>query len=232
MDIADVAYDYFLSNGMPETTLNSRAGETVRIRIINGSATTYFHVNFAGGPLTIINADGQRVQPVEKNILLIGVAETYDVIVRVPADGSYELRASAHDGSGFTSTWLGEGPKFAANSIPQPDLYKPMHSAGMGSLFALTPAGSIGMPNHMIEKGHFDKPGMGHSVHQAPQGPSDGMSRHDMSETTHHPQIEELEVKEHQMESDPSHGMMHEGVLSALARLTNTSKQLHQQDCR
>ena len=51
----------------------------------------------------MVGADGLGVEPFEVDRLLIGVAETYDVIVRVPADGSYELRATAHDASGYTS---------------------------------------------------------------------------------------------------------------------------------
>ena len=48
MDIADIAYDRFLANGKPETHLDAKPGETIRLRIINGSATTYFHLEFAG----------------------------------------------------------------------------------------------------------------------------------------------------------------------------------------
>jgi hypothetical protein len=167
MDIADVAYDFFLSNGEPETALRAEHGDTVRLRIINGSATTYFHLNFSGGPMTIISADGQLVQPVEKDLFLIGVAETYDVIVSLPGSGSYELRATAHDGSGFTSAWLGTGPRHPARQIPKPNLYEPMGHGDMGSVFALTPAGSMGMPDSAVEAGMFDQPGMSHQMHDA-----------------------------------------------------------------
>ena len=76
MDIADVAYDRFLANGKPETTLHAKLGETVRLRIIDGSATTYFHLEYAGSPMTIIAADGIAVKPFKENRFLIGVAET------------------------------------------------------------------------------------------------------------------------------------------------------------
>ena len=66
MDIADVAYNYFLANGQPEMTINAKAGALVRLRLINGSATTYFHLEYGGGPMTIISADGLQVQPVEE----------------------------------------------------------------------------------------------------------------------------------------------------------------------
>lgn len=163
MDISDVAYDYFLANGTPQHALLARKGETVRIRIINGSATTYFHINYAAGPMTIISADGQLVEQLEKEIFLIGVAETYDVLVKIPNDGAYELRATAHDGSGFASTWLGSGRKYPAPSIPMPNLYVPMQHGG-GSLFALTPPGTMGMPDQLIEQGYFDQPGMMHGM--------------------------------------------------------------------
>ena len=95
MDIADVAYDHFLANGQPGDRPGRRAGlRRVRLRIVDGSATTYFHLEFAGGPLTIVAADGQDVEPVEEGRFLIGVAETYDVLVRVPAAGAWELRAT------------------------------------------------------------------------------------------------------------------------------------------
>ncbi len=183
MDIADVAYDYFLSNGKPETTLESNGGEVVRLRVINGSATTYFHLNFAGGPMKIISADGQLVQPVDKDLFLIGVAETYDVLVTVPDRGSYELRATAHDGSGYTSTWLGKGKKHPTRAIPLPNLYEPMAHGMMGSLLSLTPAGSIGMPDRMVKKGVYDKPGMSHSEHGMADGSMTKMSGHQMENT-------------------------------------------------
>ena len=126
MDIADIAYDYFLTNGHPETQIEAHPGETVRLRVINGSATTYFHLNFSGGPMTIIGSDGKLLQPVESDLFLIAVAETYDVIVTIPHEGAYEFRATAHDGSGFTSNGLGTGTRYPAKSIPKPNLYEPM----------------------------------------------------------------------------------------------------------
>ncbi|MBU1345049.1 MAG: multicopper oxidase domain-containing protein, partial [Proteobacteria bacterium] len=160
MDIADVAYDYFLANGKPETFLSAAAHDMVRLRIINGSATTYFYLEFAGGPLKIISADGQTVQPVNQKRFLAGVAETYDVLLSPPGPGSYEFRATAHDGSGFSSVWIGSGKRFAAPDIPTPNLYQAMEQGDLKTAFALTPNSSIGMTDRMIEHGQFDTPGM------------------------------------------------------------------------
>lgn len=211
MDIADIAYDYFLSNGQPETMLEAHQGETVRLRVINGSATTYFHLNFSGGPMTIISADGQLVQPVENDLFLIGVAETYDVLVTIPEQGSYEFRATAHDGSGFTSTWLGTGTKYPARAIPKPNLYKPMEHGEMGSIFALTPAGTMGMSDSMVHKGVFDKPGMAHGAHDMSHGARMERQGHRTGNDLNQPMQHGLMHKSHKVEeADMGHeGMQH-----------------------
>jgi CopA family copper-resistance protein len=160
MDLSDVYYDRFLLNGAVQQTLASQPGETIRLRVIDGSASTFFFVQFAGGPLRVIAADGQPVQPFDEQRLLIGVAETYDVIVTVPAEGSYEFRATAHDGSGQTSLWIGSGPRHAAPDIPFPNLYVNMGGLTLKRVLALTPGGSMGMPGHAVRAGKFDQPGM------------------------------------------------------------------------
>ncbi len=162
MDIADVAYDAFLLNGAEAEELEARPGETIRLRVIDGSATSFFHLQFAGGPLTIIAADGQAVEPViQKEPLLIGIAETYDVLVTVPESGGrYEFRATAHDASGHASLWIGSGERHAAPAMPAPFVYDTMDMFSWRNLLALTPAGSMGMPDPMVEAGMFDEPGM------------------------------------------------------------------------
>lgn len=160
MDISDVAYDRFLANGKPESTLPAEPNSTVRLRIIDGSSTSYFHLEFAGGPMTIVAADGQDVMPVEEQRFLVGVAETYDVLIRVPASGAYEFRATAHDGSGFASVWIGSGQRRPASDVPLPNLYGAMGHMHMANIFSLTPAGTMGMSDHDVEAGKFDRPGM------------------------------------------------------------------------
>jgi hypothetical protein len=160
MDIADVAYDRFLANGQPEILLPAPLGKTMRLRLVNGSATTYFHLEFAGGPMTIVAADGQEVEPLNEQRLLMAVAETYDVLVQMPTDGAYEFRATAHDGSGFASVWLGEGTLHPAPEVVRPNLYHTMGHLGLKEIFALTPAGSMGMADEAVAAGRFDQPGM------------------------------------------------------------------------
>jgi len=161
MDLADVAYDAFLINGKKSSVLKAKPGETIRLRIIDGSASSFFHLQYAGGPMKIIAADGQDVKGVDlKKPLLIGVAETYDVLVKVPANGAYEFRATAHDGSGYASLWIGSGKKVAAPAMPKPFVYDTMDMFGWKKMFAMTPAGTMGMPDSEVRAGKFDQPGM------------------------------------------------------------------------
>lgn len=160
MDLSDVYYDRFLLNGAPEQSLDAQPGEKIRLRVIAGSASTYFYLQFAGGPLQVIAADGLPVRPFDERRLLIGVAETYDVIITVPADGSYEFRATAQDGSGRASLWIGAGPRHAAPDIPYPNLYSNMGGLSLKRVLALTPGGSVGMPGNEVRAGKFDRPGM------------------------------------------------------------------------
>jgi len=131
MDLSDVYYDAFLINGKQNSTYKAKAGEKIRLRIINGSASTYFYVQYADGPLHIVSADGVDVKPFDQEKLLISVAETYDAIVTVPENGAFELRATAQDGSGKASIYLGRGEKVSVKGLPKPNLYAMKCGASM-----------------------------------------------------------------------------------------------------
>jgi FtsP/CotA-like multicopper oxidase with cupredoxin domain len=104
-DIADVTgatYTY-LMNGMDAAgnwTGRFARGERVRLRLINGSAMSFFNLRIPELPMTVVAADGQDVQPVETDEIQIGVAETYDVIV-APDDRAYTIFAESLDRSGY-----------------------------------------------------------------------------------------------------------------------------------
>jgi len=136
-DVADVAYDAFLINGNQVLNLDGHSGKKVRLRIINAGSSSYFYLNYAGGNMTVIAADGKDVVPFETDKLLISVAETYDVIIDVPENGTYEFRSTAQDGSGFASLYLGQGNKISAPPIPPPDLYR---NPGMQSMAGMKSA--------------------------------------------------------------------------------------------
>ncbi len=121
-DIADVYYPAFLINGEEKVEYPQfKAGEKVRLRIIDGGASTSFWMTFGGKTPTLISADGLDVVPVKKNKTFIGVAETYDFIVEIPQDGKIEFRITAQDGSGMASAFLGSGKVLEAQDVPRPD---------------------------------------------------------------------------------------------------------------
>ena len=124
MDVSDVGYAAFLINGKRSTQIEGKPGERVRLRVINAGAATYFYLNSSTGPMTIVAADGPPVQPVKVDRLLMAIAETYDVIVTLPAIGQYELRATAVDGSGHVSAFIGSGERHPAIDPPKVNLYQ------------------------------------------------------------------------------------------------------------
>lgn len=123
MDISDVYYPAFIINGAESREYpDFEPGESVRLRFINAAASTQFWLTFGGETPLLIAADGLDVVPVERNKTFIAVAETYDFIVTIPESGKLEVRASAQDGTGQTSAFLGQGQVLTAPSVPKPDL--------------------------------------------------------------------------------------------------------------
>ena len=126
-DIADIYYPAFLVNGQQQPEYpDFKAGEKVRLRIINGSASTQFWMTFGGDMPTLISADGLNVAPIQKNKTFIAIAETYDFIVTVPQNGKIEFRAMAQDGSGTATAFIGNGKVLPAKVVSKPDKIKMM----------------------------------------------------------------------------------------------------------
>ncbi|MNJ85397.1 Copper resistance protein A precursor [compost metagenome] len=121
MDVSDVYYDKFLINGHNESQLSQfKGGDKVRLRISNGGASTYFWLTYAGGKITVVANDGNDVEPVEVDRLIIAVSETYDVIVTIPEDNtSFEFLATAEDRTKSTSLYLGSGIKQLTSPLPK-----------------------------------------------------------------------------------------------------------------
>ncbi len=152
-DIADVSgatYTYLI-NGMATAqnwTGLFKPNERVRLRIINASAMTNFNVRIPGLAMTVVAADGQRVQPVETDEFQIAIAETYDIIVRPNAPQSYGVIAEAIDRSGLCRATLAPAIGMAAPVPPLRD--RPLLSmADMGM-----DHGSEGMDHDMATMNH------------------------------------------------------------------------------
>ncbi len=131
MDVSDVYYNKFLMNGQEKNYFkDAKPGEVIRLRIINGSASSYFTLQYGMSYMRLIAADGINVTPVSVSKLEIAVAETYDVLITVPETGAAELRATSWDVAGFSSGYFGNGTIMNAPDIPKLDYFKMMREMG------------------------------------------------------------------------------------------------------
>ncbi len=127
MDVSDVYYEKILMNGKPSTDLTAidgkelKVGDKVRLRISNGGASSYFWLTYAGGKITVVANDGNDVEPVEVDRLIIAVSETYDIVVTIPAENTaFEFLATTEDRTNSASLYIGKGIKQLKS--PQPRL--------------------------------------------------------------------------------------------------------------
>ncbi|MCF6307069.1 MAG: multicopper oxidase domain-containing protein [Flavobacteriaceae bacterium] len=121
-DIADIYYPAFLINGKETIEYPEfKPGEKVRLRIIDGGASTSFWMTFGGGDPVLVSADGLDIVPVKKNKTFIAIAEAYDYIVTIPENGKIEFKITAQDGSGTASAFLGKGETLNAPDVIRPD---------------------------------------------------------------------------------------------------------------
>jgi CopA family copper-resistance protein len=179
-DLADVTgatYTY-LMNGQPPAanwTGVFAAGERVRLRIINGSAMSYFDLRIPGLSLTVVAADGQPVRPVTVDELRIAVAETYDVIVEPAGQEAFTIFAQAMDRTGYAAGTLALRGGLAA-PIPELDRRVVLTMADMGhggpghDPSAMPPAGS---PTPSAPDPAAGDPHAGHTM-PAPSDPHAG----------------------------------------------------------
>jgi CopA family copper-resistance protein len=120
LDVSGAAYTYLVNGHGPQENWTGQfvRNERVRLRIINASAMTIFNVRIPGLAMTVVQADGENVRPVEIDELQITVAETYDVIVTPTEDRAYAIVAEAMDRSGMGCATLAPRPGMRAEAPP------------------------------------------------------------------------------------------------------------------
>ncbi|HUX33383.1 MAG TPA: copper resistance system multicopper oxidase [Gemmatimonadaceae bacterium] len=166
-DISDVSGYTFLLNGQSAAknwTGLFRAGERVRLRLINGSAMTYFDVRIPGLEMVVVQADGQDVEPVTVDQIRIAVAETYDVIVQPRGGTAYTIFAQAMDRTGYARGTLAEQVGVSAPVPPMdPRPVRTMADMGMGAMAGMDMKGSSQMPGMDMPAAGASPPTMGHA---------------------------------------------------------------------
>jgi CopA family copper-resistance protein len=173
-DLADVSGFSFLVNGKApdeNETFLFRKGERVRLRLINGSAMTFFDVRLPGLKMTVVAADGNEVEPVVVDEMRMGIAERYDVIVEPQEERPYTLFAESLDRTGFAratlATAMGE-----AGPIPERRPRALLTMADMGGVHAghtgaQLPVESATASGHRAHGAHDAAATTDHSAHAA-----------------------------------------------------------------
>ncbi|MBR9753566.1 MAG: copper resistance system multicopper oxidase [Gammaproteobacteria bacterium] len=167
-DIADVTgstYTYLLNGHSPEENWSAlfKRGETVRLRVVNGSAMSYFDLRIPGLKMTVVAADGQPVQPVEVDELRIAVAEAYDVLVTPEDDKAYTIFAEAMDRSGYARATLAPRPGMEA-PVPERRQIADRGMEAMGAHAGMEHSKMAGMDHsQMAGMDHSQMAGMDHS---------------------------------------------------------------------
>jgi CopA family copper-resistance protein len=177
-DLADVSaqtYTYLLNGVAPAGNWTGlfRPGEKVRLRFINSGAMTFFDVRIPGLKMTVVQTDGQDVDPVTVDEIRLGVAETYDVIV-APKDEAYTIFAQSMDRTGYVRGTLAAR---AGLSAPVPTVDKPQ---------PLTMGDMMGAMDHSAHGGApgaaGPDPHAGHAGHSMPAGKPKPRVRHARTE--------------------------------------------------
>lgn len=133
-DVTGYTFTYLMNGLSPAGNWMGlfRPGERVRLRLINAASMTFYDVRIPGLSMTVVQADGQNVQPVVVDELRMGVAETYDVIVEPAEDRAYTIFAETMDRSGYARGTLASRPGMSAE-IParRPRPLRTMEDMGM-----------------------------------------------------------------------------------------------------
>ena len=175
-DISDVtgfAYTYLMNGKTPEEGWKAlfKAGEKVRLRLINAAAMTIFDVRIPGLKMTVVASDGQNIQPVSVDEFRIGVAETYDIIVEPEANQAYCIFAQNIDRTGFVAGTLTSHLELTA-AVPAMDPAPILSHADMGMNHGSGHPGAEhpAMDDHSAHAHHNEHHHNHHSHHQSALG--------------------------------------------------------------
>ena len=160
-DVTGATYSYLMNGMAPgdNWTGTFQPGERVLVRVINAAANGMFDVRIPGLPMTMVQSNGQFIEPVETDEFRITNAETFDFIVE-PKDQPYTLFAEAMDRTGYARGTL--TPRAGWNApVPSRRKRELLTMADMGMMHGDMPgmdmtggAGTAGVD-------HSTMPGMG-----------------------------------------------------------------------
>jgi CopA family copper-resistance protein len=145
LDVSAATYTYLI-NGKPPAanwTALFRPRERVRLRFINGSSMSIFDVRIPGLPMTVVQTDGNDVEPVTVDEFRISVAETYDVIVQPQDASAFTIFAQSEDRTGYARATLAPRSGMTA-SVPPMDPRPLLTMVDMGMAMGNMPGMNTG----------------------------------------------------------------------------------------
>ncbi len=143
-DVSGATYTYLMNGNAPNANWAGlfKPGERVRLRFINGSSMTFFDIRVPGLQMTVVQADGNDVEPVLVDEFRIGVAEVYDVIVEPKDNVAYTIFAQSEDRTGYARGTL--TPRMGMTAAVPPLDPRPMRTMvdmGMGNMAGMKKSG-------------------------------------------------------------------------------------------
>jgi CopA family copper-resistance protein len=176
-DVTGATYTYLVNGQSPVENFTAlfEPGQRVRLRFINASAMSLFNVRIPGLPMTVVQADGLNVQPVETDEFQIGVGETFDVVVLPAEADAYTIHCETNDRSGYARATLARREGLVAPvpaRRPRPlltmkDMGMGEHDMGTSSNQAAMDHGAMDhgtMDHGMMDNGAMDHANMDHST--------------------------------------------------------------------
>ncbi|MFO0700568.1 MAG: copper resistance system multicopper oxidase [Nitrospira sp.] len=184
-DFADVTGNTltYLMNGLSSSanwTALFHPNQRIRLRFINAASMTFYDVRIPGLTMTVVQADGQNVQPVAIEEFRFGPAETYDVMIEPTEDRAYTIFAETMDRSGFARGTIASRPGMEGE-IPErrPRPLRTMEDMGM-SMEGMEMKG-MDMPH---KNSSSDMPSKKHGQHDTETHDSPGRSHDGQNAST------------------------------------------------
>ena len=133
-------YDDYAVNGRVSPAVDDlevSRGDRVKLRIMNPSAATQYYLRLAGHKMTITHTDGNSIEPIETDVLRIGMGERYDVMFIADNPG-YWLLAAAEQGYGESRLQIPIRYRGIKQKKPErPDFHRGLRLADYGDFSSL-----------------------------------------------------------------------------------------------
>ncbi len=131
---SDIIYANYLINGKPDyVEFKNIQHNKIKLRIVNAYVDGYINFVYSGGEIEVIASDGIDVKPKKLKTLRVAMGETYDIILNVPNNKSYELIAFMLGTNKYSRVIVGKGKlikltNYDYNNYSQEQPYKYLQS--------------------------------------------------------------------------------------------------------